>query len=139
MKDIRQTCHPSTFTLIQQLDYYIFLARRHKLHLRHTIHHIDVVHAFHTALVALMYAVDADLARKSVRLWCATQFTLFRYAYCLSMAHPCLLRHGRFIPDFFLSQSSSTFNLLISLYSKAGSRCAATGLGLRFPSKNVLA
>ena len=39
---------------------------------------------------------------------------------------PRLPHHDRLIPDFFFSQSSSTFSLPISLYSRSGSRCAAT-------------
>lgn len=39
-----------------------FLARGDELELGHTVHRIDVIHPFHPVLVALMHAVDADIA-----------------------------------------------------------------------------
>ena len=45
------------------------LASGDELHLRHTVHGIDVVHAFDTILIALMHAVDADVARQAIGLW----------------------------------------------------------------------
>jgi hypothetical protein len=64
---------------------------------------------------------------------------LLRHAHLIPMCNPGLPHHDRLIPDFFLSQSSSTFSLPISLYNNSGSLCAANGFGPRFPSNNVLA
>ena len=39
-----------------------------ELELGHAVHRIDVIHPFHPVLVALMHAVDADVARHPVGL-----------------------------------------------------------------------
>ena len=44
------------------------LAGGDELHLRHTVHRVDVIHAFDAVLVALMHAVYADVALHPVRL-----------------------------------------------------------------------
>ena len=67
------------------------------------------------------------------------QNALPNYSYRTAFGNPPLPDHGRLIPDFFLSQSSSIFSFPISLYSRSGSRCAATGVGPRLPSNSVLA
>src|SRR5471030_788473 len=61
------------------------------------------------------------------------------HGHRIRLVDPRLPHHGRLIPDFFLSQSSSTFSLPISLYSRSGSWCQASGLGPRLPSNSVLA
>ena len=38
------------------------------MHLRHTVHRVDVVHAFYAVQITLMHAVYADVARHSVWL-----------------------------------------------------------------------
>jgi len=48
-------------------------------------------------------------------------------------------RHGRLIPDFFLSQSSSILSRSISPYSRSGALCGAMAWGPRLPSNSVLA
>ena len=69
----------------------------------------------------------------------ACQNALLRHAYPIFSCDPRLACHHGLIPDFFLSQSSSTFNLPIALYSRSRSWCAATGFGPRLPSNSVLA
>ena len=39
-----------------------------ELELGHTVQRVDVIHPFHPVLIALMYAVDADIARHPVGL-----------------------------------------------------------------------
>ena len=51
----------------------------------------------------------------------AGQGTLPNQAHLRINANPRLSHYHRLIPDFFLSQSSSTFNLPISPYSRSGS------------------
>lgn len=43
------------------------------------------------------------------------------HGHILPFVDPRVPHHGRLIPDFFVSQSSSTFSLPISLYSRSGS------------------
>ena len=69
----------------------------------------------------------------------ASQQALSSDWHFICLVNPGLSYHERLIPDFFFSQSSSTFSLPISLYSSSGSRCAAIGFGPRLPSKSVLA
>ena len=52
---------------------------------------------------------------------------------------PAASGHGRLIPDFFLSQSSSILSRPISPYSRSGALCGAMGWGPRLPSNKVLA
>ena len=69
----------------------------------------------------------------------ACQHALPGYRHPLFFAHPSLANYDRLIPDFFFNQSSSTFNLPISLNNRSGSLCAAIGLGPRLPSNNFFA
>jgi site-specific DNA recombinase len=67
------------------------------------------------------------------------QSTLLNHVNRIARVDPPVTYHGRLIPDFFFSQSSSIFNCPIALYNSSGSRCAAAGLGPRLPSNSVLA
>ncbi len=54
----------------QQIRFADLLAGGDELHLRHTVHRVDVVHAFDAIQIALMHAIYADVARHSVWLRC---------------------------------------------------------------------
>ncbi len=69
----------------------------------------------------------------------ASQNALAAYGNIARLVNPVLAHHGRLIPDFFLSQSSSILRRPISPYRCSGSLCAATGWGPRRPSNSVQA
>src|ERR1019366_7394434 len=45
------------------------LARGNEFHLCYTVHGIDVIHAFSAILIALVHAIDTDVAGHVIRLW----------------------------------------------------------------------
>ena len=48
------------------------LAGGDELHLCHAVHRVDVIRPFHLVLIALADAVDMDITRYAIRLWCAS-------------------------------------------------------------------
>ena len=46
------------------------LARGNEFHLCYTVHGIDVIHAFSAILIALVHAIEAQIARPVVRRRC---------------------------------------------------------------------
>ena len=61
------------------------------MHLRHTVHRVDVIHAFNAVQIALMYAVYADVARLSVRLRSAACADGYAGRVCLGPVPPFVL------------------------------------------------